>query len=100
MRQFVYAIIVGLLTLSASGMSTAVTGEPCIAFELTQQGEDDGACPPTCVTCGCCAQAAEPVAVAVSGSPDIPVSNLTAVLPGIPRTDPLDILHVPKLALA
>jgi len=99
-RRFVYAIIVGLLTLSASGMSTVVAGEPCTDFELTRQGEDDGPCPPTCVTCGCCAQAAEPVAVAVSSSPDIPVSNLTTVLPRIPRTDPLDILHVPKLALA
>jgi hypothetical protein len=99
-RRFVYAIIVGLLTLSASGMSTVVAGEPCTDFELTRQGEDDGACPPTCVTCGCCAQAAEPVAVVVSSSPDIPPSNLAAVLPGIPRTDPLDILHVPKLALA
>ena len=81
-------------------MSTVVGGEPCTDFELTQPGEDDGACPPTCVTCGCCAQAAEPVAIAVSSSPDIPVSNLAPALPRIPRTDPLDILHVPKLALA
>ena len=77
-----------------------IAGEPCTGFELTGQGEDDGACPPTCVTCGCCAQAAEPVAVAVSSSPDIRVSDLIAVLPRIPRTDPLDILHVPKLRLA
>ena len=99
-RRLTFAIIVGLLALSASGVSTLAVGEPCTGFELTDQGEDDGGCPPTCVTCGCCAQAAEPVAIAVSSSPDIPVSNLAPALPRIPRTDPLDILHVPKLALA
>jgi hypothetical protein len=99
-RRFALAIIVGLLTLSASGVSTLIAGEPCTGYELTGEGEDDGACPPTCVTCGCCAQAAVTVSIAVSSSPDIPVSDVVAVLPRIPRTDPLDILHVPKPALA
>jgi hypothetical protein len=99
-RRFAFAIIVVLLTLSASGMSTLIAGEPCTGYELTGQGEDDGACPPTCVTCGCCAQAAEPVGVAASSSPDIPLSGLVTSLPRIPRTDPLDILHVPRLGLA
>ena len=100
MRRFAFAIIVGLLTLSASGVSMVIAGEPCTGYELTGQGEDDGGCPPTCVTCGCCAQAAVTVSIAVSSSPDIPVSDVIAVLPRIPRTDPLDILHVPKLRLA
>lgn len=100
MRRFAFVIIAGLLTFSASGVSMLIAGEPCTGYELTGQGEDDGGCPPTCVTCGCCAQAAEPVAVAVSSSPDIPVSDLIAVLPRIPRTHPLDILHVPKVVLA
>lgn len=99
-RRFAFAIVGGLLRLSASGVSTLIAGEPCTGYEVTGQSEDDGACPPTCVTCGCCAQAAEPVAVAVSGSPDAPVSALNTVLPRIPTTDPLDILHVPKVALA
>ena len=99
-RPFAFAIVVGLLALSASGVSTIVVGEPCTGFELAGQGEDDGACPPTCVTCGCCAQAAEPVGVAVSGSPNVPLSALVASLPRIPRIDPLDILHVPKRSLA
>jgi hypothetical protein len=99
-RRFAFAIIVGLLALSASGVSTLIAGEPCTGYELTGQGEDDGACPPTCVTCGCCAQAAETVAVVVSPSPDIPVSDVIALLPRIPRTDPLDILHVPKGVVA
>jgi hypothetical protein len=99
-RRFAFAIIVGLLTLSASGLSALAVGEPCTGFELTGQGEDDGGCPPTCVTCGCCAQAAVTVSIAVSSSPDIPVSDVIAALPRIPRTDPFDILHVPKHALA
>jgi hypothetical protein len=99
-RRFALAIIVGLLMLSASGLSTLIAGEPCTGYELAGQTEPDGACPPTCVTCGCCAQAAETVAVAVSTAPDTLVSDLSAVLPRIPRTDPLDILHVPRFALA
>ena len=99
-RRLTFAIVVGLLALSASGVSTLAVGEPCTGFELTDQGEDDGACPPTCVTCGCCAQAAEPVGIAISSSPEVPVSHRIAVLPGVPRTDPLEILHVPKRRLA
>jgi hypothetical protein len=99
-RRFVLAIVVGWLILSASGVSTLIAGDPCTGYEFTGQGEDDGACPPTCVTCGCCAQAAEPVAVAVSSAPDLRVSRLIAVLRRMPSTDPVDILHVPKIALA
>jgi hypothetical protein len=33
----------------------------------------------------------------VAISPDIPVADLTTFLPDFPRTDPRDILHVPKL---
>jgi hypothetical protein len=98
-RRFILALIVGVLALSASGVTSLIVGEPCAGFELTQ-GEDDGACPPTCVTCGCCAQAAEFIAIAIASSPDLPVAHLIAVPPGIPRTHPLDILHVPTLRLA
>ena len=100
MRRFAFAIIVGLLTLSASGVSMVIAGEPCTGYELTGQGEDDGGCPPTCVTCGCCAQAAVTVSIAVSSSPDIPASDIIAVPPRILLADPFDILHVPKRALA
>jgi hypothetical protein len=96
-RRFALAIIVGLLTLSASGLSGLVITEPCTGYELP--GFDGGACPPTCVTCGCCAQAAEPVMIVVATSPDILIANVAAFLPDLPRTDPRDILHVPKLRL-
>lgn len=94
-RRFVLAIIVGLLTLSATGVSSLVISEPCTGYELP--GSDDGACPPTCVTCGCCAQAVETVMIVVATSPDIRVADVAGFLPNLLRTTPRDILHVPKL---
>jgi len=96
-RRFALTIIVGLLTLSASGVSSIVIEEPCTGYE--RPGGEDGACPPTCVTCRCCAQAVEPVLVVVVMSLDVPVGDSTPFLPGLPRTDPRDSLHVPKLRL-
>lgn len=98
MRRFALAIIVGLLTFSASGVYSLVINEPCTGYEA--RGTDDAACPPTCVTCGCCAQAVEPVALVVSRTPEVPVADMPNVLLSVPRTTPRDILHVPKLRLA
>jgi len=98
--RFAFALIVGLLTFSVSGVSSLVVSEPCTGYELTGQGEDEGGCPPSCVTCGCCAQAAEAVTIVVASSPDAPVSELVAFFPGVPIADPRDILHVPKPSLA
>lgn len=94
MHRIAFAIIVGLLTCSASGVYSLVVNEPCTGYELP--GSDDNACPPTCVTCGCCAQAVETIAVVVAVTPDILVADLPEVLPRVPRTTPRDILHVPK----
>lgn len=96
-RRLALAVIVAMLTISASGVSSLVMPEPCTANEPART---DNGCPPTCVTCGCCAQAAEPVMLALTSSPDVPVTDLVALLPRVPRTDPRDILHVPKLRLA
>jgi len=96
--RFALVIIVGLLTLSASSVSSLVTNEPCTGYEVPDS--DDGACPPTCVTCGCCAQAAEPVMVVVAASPHIVVAAIGAFLLDLPRTHAREILHVPKLRLA
>jgi hypothetical protein len=95
-RRLLLAFVVGLLTFSASGVSSLMVDEPCTGFELTGQGEDDGACPPTCVTCGCCAQAAEAIAFTIASSPDAPLSTVAAVLHDLLTADPRDILHVPK----
>lgn len=98
MRRFALAIIVALLTLSASGVSALVVGEPCTGYE--QPGREDGACPPTCVTCGCCAQAAEPTTLPVTSSLESPVVGISPLLAPLPRTLSHDILHVPKLRFA
>jgi len=87
-------LVVALLTFSASGLSALVVSEPCAGYE--QSSQDESACPPTCVTCGCCAQAVEPVALAVSGTPDAPTADILDRPAGAPRTTSRDILHVPK----
>jgi hypothetical protein len=88
------AILVGVLSFSALGVSGLMVGEPCSAFTLA--AEDDRDCPPICVTCGCCAQAAETAAIVVTDSLDVPIPHFVAVLPAFTETDPRDILHVPK----
>jgi hypothetical protein len=90
------AIIVVLLTFSVSGLSALVTAEPCTGFEPQPQQHDDRACPPTCVTCGCCAQAVEPVTMTVALVFAAPVALVSFLLPRLPKTTPRDILHVPK----
>ena len=96
--RFALAIIVALLTFNASGVVSLVRAEPCTVNEPS--GRNDTACPPTCVTCGCCARAAESVALVAMSSPDIPLSDILPALPQLSKTDPRDILHVPKLRLA
>lgn len=97
-RRLALSIIVALLTFTASGAYALVIAEPCSSYE--QPGQDDGACPPTCVTCGCCAQAAEPAILPVGSSLEAPVSGVSPLIPRVPKASPRDILHVPKLRLA
>lgn len=98
MRRFALSVIVTLLTFTASGAYTLVIAEPCTGYE--QPGQEDGACPPTCVTCGCCAQAAEPAIMPLGSSLEAPVTDASPLIPRVPKTNPRDILHVPKLRLA
>ena len=98
MRRCVLSIIVALLTFSVSGAYALAVAEPCTSYE--QPGQQHGSCPPTCVTCGCCAQAVEPAATVISATPDTPIADLPNVLPTLPSTTPRDILHVPKIRFA
>jgi hypothetical protein len=97
-RRFCLALLVGLLSVSASGASSLIVPEPCAGYEET--GREDAACPPTCVTCGCCAQAAEPVQLVVTITLHAPVAPGAAVVPALPDVAPRDILHVPKSRLS
>jgi len=97
-RRLMLAVIVTLLAFSASGVVGLVGAEPCAAGEPT--GGNDADCAPTCVTCGCCVQAVEPVAVAVASAVSLPAVD-QLLFPGRPPTvSPRDVLHVPKRARA
>ena len=96
-RWFVI-VIVGLLTFGASGLASLIADEPCTGYE--QPASKDAACSPTCVTCGCCAQAAEPVVVPVTSSLEAPVADVSPLIPHLTKISPRDILHVPRLLSA
>jgi hypothetical protein len=98
MSRFAVSIVVALLTFSASGLSGVVIAEPCTGYE--QPSQDDGACPPTCVTCGCCSQTVEPVILFIASSPESPIAQLDALISRLPKTRAREILHVPKPRLA
>ena len=98
MRRFALVCVVVILTLSASGFPSLIVTEPCTDNEISTTKDSD--CSPTCVTCGCCAQAVEPVGIVVAAMPEAVLSDTDAALPGLPDTDPRAILHVPKLRFA
>jgi hypothetical protein len=97
-RRFALAIVVALLAFGASGASALVLAEPCDSYE--HPGRDEGSCPPTCVTCGCCAQAVEPVTLAVTAVLQTTVAAAGSFIPRLPAAAPRDILHVPKPRIA
>ena len=96
-KRFALLLVVGVLCLSASGLPVLAIGEPCAEFEQSQA--TDSACPPTCVTCGCCAQAVEPQSLRVATLVSAAVPVPSAFIPHLLKTDPRDILHVPKSLL-
>jgi hypothetical protein len=97
-RRLASVIIVAVLTISASGATSLIIPEPCTGYEFSEI-DDDGLCPPTCVTCGCCAQAAEPLAMVASTSQEAPTAAADVFRSQLLKTDPRDILHVPKARL-
>src|SRR5262245_41645675 len=98
MRRFALAIVIGFLAFSASGVSALVIAEPCTIDE--QPGQVDSDCSPTCVTCGCCPQAVEPVTLPLANSPEAPVAAIDVDIPRAPQSRAREVLHVPKLQLA
>lgn len=95
-RRFALGVIAALLTISASGLVSLVMLEPC---RPNESARSDSACPPTCVTCGCCDQAAESVTLVLTPSPDVLAPPIVAPWPRMPDTDPRAILHVPRARL-
>ena len=93
MRRLALALVIGLISFSTSGMATLFVPEACALFE---RAGDDRDCPPTCVTCGCCGQAVEPVVIPIGSSPEHLLTHLALLPRRILDTIPADILHVPK----
>jgi hypothetical protein len=90
LAQFIVAL---LLALGGSGAASLIVPEPCAAVE---RASDDGHCPPTCVTCGCCHQAVDMASVMpLLVSPE-PRRETTEPLASRSDRDPRDILHVPR----
>ena len=98
MRRFTLAIVVASLAFSVSDVSALVIAEPCTVDE--QPGQDEGGCPPTCVTCGCCARAVEALPAPLISMFQATVAAGDFLMPRLPASAPRDILHVPKLPLA
>ncbi len=92
--RWLLAIVVVLLAFGASGASALVVSEPCARTDAA--GQDDGMCPPMCVTCGCCAQAAEPMVLQIPVVVERVVTTVDAPVPTLLKTPARDILHVPK----
>ena len=98
MALFALTIIVALLTFSTSGVSALIVPEPCTGYE--QPAQEDGACPPTCVRCGCCARAAETMVPQIEDSLGTTLAVFQSNTPPLLNTQPRDILHIPKLRRA
>jgi hypothetical protein len=88
------AIVVAVLAFSASGASALVVPEPCARIDAA--AHDDGTCSPMCVTCRCCAQAAEPMVLHTPAVVERVVTTIDASVPTLLKTPARDILHVPK----
>jgi hypothetical protein len=97
-RRLALAAIVLVLAICASGTSGLFAADLCITGANART--HDTVCPTGCAACGCCAEAAEPVTPASTTFQDPGVSRLAASHPFLLRTDPRDILHVPKTRLS
>jgi hypothetical protein len=93
-RRYALALLVALLTFSTAGLTVLTADEPC---SISGGDVDERDCPSTCVTCGCCAQAAEPAAIVDAGSFDAPVADLAPPVYRLLKSVPQDVLHVPRL---
>jgi hypothetical protein len=93
-HRLVLTLFVALLAFGASGAVGMLVPEPCAALDTC--AGDDETCLPTCVSCGCCAQAVEPVALAVPDVPDLASPDIPGAGPRPTLTASLDILHVPR----
>jgi len=93
-QRLLRLLVAGLLMFTVSGLSALIVDEQCSLYEQPQGADRD--CPPTCVTCGCCAQAVEPGTLHVALVLRVPATRASTEPVRFPTTDPLDVLHVPR----
>ena len=82
------------MALNVGGLPSLFLPEPCDLIE--RSNEPDGACPPSCVLCGCCAQPAVPSLFGVDIAADLPAHSFPPAVPALVSVDPREILHVPR----
>ena len=88
------ALLVTVLSFSASGLMSVLVDEPCSPTESSSQRDTD--CPPTCVTCGCCTQPTEVARITVTFAPQSVSTLEPALVVRVSDSEPQDILHVPR----
>jgi hypothetical protein len=93
--RFLFLIVLGVLAMDATGVEALVLPEPCTSAEQTQS---DGACPPLCARCVCCAQPIVPeIAMSIVSTP-VQQGVIEVCSGRIPQTVPSKVFHVPKFA--
>lgn len=95
MRRLLFLVVLGILAMDASGLDALLVNEPCTTVE---DAKPDGTCPALCVRCACCAQPIVPEFAVAIVSELVPSVFVDRYSPGIPRTAPSKIFHVPKFA--
>lgn len=98
MRRLALIFVVVLLVLSASGVQAISWTDPCEGEAESTPGGDQS-CPPTCFTCGCCAQPIEPPLVEVLPSAEPVVHPSPNTNPSLASREPRGILHVPRISV-
>lgn len=98
MRRFAFALFVVTMAFSTSGLLDLTLVEPCSIDE--PPGHEDRDCAATCVLCHCGVRSIE------VSSPRLITVRIPVFIEAVPSFElvptgnPLEILHVPKLATA
>ena len=95
-RHALRLLLVALLVFNASGAAELLETYDCPPGETSATHQT---CPPTCVRCNCCFQAAEVTSVLPVISVSFALARFAAPHTALPHADDREILHVPKVSL-
>jgi hypothetical protein len=94
MPRLLLVLLVGLLSVTTSGVLELVVSEQCIGTD-TASSQGDGTCPPTCLRCHCARPYDVVAAVLLPETPLTPIEWADPV-PVPVLASPNDVLHVPR----